>query len=176
MSTAGKVLVVLVTLTLIAWLVPFCMVAQLNRNWGEQVKKNAAELAKLEEDVTKTNEDLQKVKDDLAREQYVRNQNLIVLRTTIADHEKSLTARTETLERAKNRVAGQQQAEKDAATAAQRRVAEKAETLKLKAAAEDEVKKLTQENEKLTTQLTSLQQDFKNTLAENQRLIARAGR
>jgi hypothetical protein len=176
MSTAGKVLVVLVTLMLLGWLGLLAMVARLNDNWGELVVKNAEQIAALEKQLGDTTELLAKVKTDIAREQTFRDLRLVELRTDVADREQILTHTIEALERVKNQVKSQQEAEKLAELGKKRRNDEKAETEKAIEAAKAEVQTLTGQNETLLAQLDRLQKDFISTLGENKQMVQRMTR
>jgi hypothetical protein len=173
MSTAGKVLVVLVTLTLFGWLCLLSMVARLNDNWGELAQKNATQIANLEKDLSTTKDLLAKVKNDIAREQTFRDLRLVELRTDVADRELILTDTIEALARVQNQVKGQQESEKLAEIGKQRRIDEVAETNKKTGALNAEVKALIADTENLQTQLEKLQKDFLATVGENRQLYRR---
>src|SRR5262249_13698867 len=65
MSTAGKVLVVLAALVMVAWIILFAMVGLLNRNWGEKVESLQQEQAKQQEALPKAEDALAKTLDEV---------------------------------------------------------------------------------------------------------------
>ncbi len=54
MSTAGKVLSVVVILALVGWTFLFAQIAQLNANWGQKIDQLTEQVKTLETDVAQT--------------------------------------------------------------------------------------------------------------------------
>ncbi len=177
MSTAGKVLVVLVSLSLMGWLVLLSMVAQRSANWGEVIAKQEDQLQALQGEagapgqVAQAEADLREVRAELVQEQLERNHDIQVLRAQVADQERALTDTIEALERVTNQVEGQETALKGAQLGRQRRQDELAETTQLLADTKQEVDQLMKRNEELVTQLDQLRIEFVTVLRENRRLV-----
>ncbi len=101
MSTAGKVLVVLVTLALMGWIVLFSAVAQRNTNWGKSLQA----LEVKAEDVAKKADaqeiSLEKTKVDTTLIRSRQEKDAVVLRGRLSDAEKELSLANETNSRYK---------------------------------------------------------------------------
>ncbi len=171
MSTAGKVLVGIVTFMLLVWLVLFSMVARLNSNWGEELSKQESQVATLKEEAPKVDDRLARLKNDISREQVFTDRDALALRAEVADRQKLLTHAIESAERVKQQVIDHQQAEKTTQSVLERRRQEKADTIQALADARKEVEDLMAANDSLMAQLAQLQDDFKATLAENRQLV-----
>ena len=63
MSTAGKVLVVLILLASLVWMLLTAGVDQLNRNGNQALTALTEKVAKLQDDVKNTQDDVVRVKD-----------------------------------------------------------------------------------------------------------------
>ncbi len=87
MSTAGKVLVVLVMLTTLVWMILAGGVAQLNRNGNEALAKLAAELEKVEGDLETARHDILDLRDQTNSTQEKIDRDIAVLRSRQADLE-----------------------------------------------------------------------------------------
>ena len=74
MSTAGKVLSVLVTLLAAVWVVLAAGVTQLNRNGASAVEKAQQQLVQVEKDVAKVKHDVAALVDEAFNER-LRTQN-----------------------------------------------------------------------------------------------------
>ncbi|HEV3165121.1 MAG TPA: hypothetical protein VGZ22_13935 [Isosphaeraceae bacterium] len=173
MSTAGKVLSVIVILALFGWLCLMSMVARLNANWGQVVVAQDKKLESLQKEMVDTRDQLAKVKNDIAFAQEVRDKDIVTHRIAMAKKEKILSDTTETLERAKNQVKGQQASQATAEEIKKRRTDELAETHRLLAEARDDVRKLIAQNKELGDRLDELQKNFISARAENQKLLKR---
>jgi hypothetical protein len=173
MSTAGKVLAVLVTLALLGWLGLLSMVAQRNANWGKKLQAQQKQLEDLQKDQIEVRSQLAKIKNAIAREQESHAETVVVQRAQVADREKTLTDSIEELERAKNQVKTQQLALKTAEDHTKHRNDEKTQTIAARDARRAEVEKLKGENSALMAELKQLRTDFVATLAENRKLAQR---
>jgi septal ring factor EnvC (AmiA/AmiB activator) len=176
MSTAGKVLVVMVTLALLVWLGLLSMVAQRNANWGQKIKAQEEEIAKLQKEQVETREQLAKIKNDIARAQEAHDQTVAVLRSEKADREKNLSDTTEELERMKNRVKGQLITLETTDSHLKHRGESKTQTIADLEAAKAEVEKLKGENSTLMAQLAQLRSEFLAMMDENRKLVDRLTR
>src|SRR5690242_5180696 len=98
MSTAGKVLIILVALALMAWIGLLSMVAQRNANWGQKIKAQQEQIETLQKSQVDIRAQLAKVKSDIAREQEAHDKAVTVLQAEKADRELLLTDAIEELE------------------------------------------------------------------------------
>ncbi|WP_165064824.1 hypothetical protein [Paludisphaera rhizosphaerae] len=87
MSTAGKVLSVLILLASLGWIFLGAGVAQLNRGWNEKLAKLADELEKAEVGLLKAQADLILVKDQTANFQKGMDAKVAVIRARMGDVE-----------------------------------------------------------------------------------------
>lgn len=167
MSTAGKVLSVLVLLATIGWIFLGAGVAQLNRNGNAALAKLQADLKNAEEGLHAAEVALVKLKDDTSQFQENMDTQLAVLRS-----------KTTQVEAAGSRLKGiladmQGQLETVEATVAQaghdleiRKQEREAET-QLLAAARAEVLRLRGVDAEKTERLATLRDEFKRTYEEN---------
>lgn len=172
MSTAGKVLSVLVLLATLGWIVLAAGVAQLNRNGNAALAKLQADLKNAEEGLHQAQVDLVKLKDDTSRFQSNMDTQIAVLR-----------AKTTGVEAAGSRLKGilaemQGQLSTVEATVAasqhdleMRKQEKEAETRQL-AEARAEVLRLRGVDAEMTDRLASLREEFKKTYEENASRVA----
>lgn len=167
MSTAGKVLSVLVLLATIGWIVLAAGVAQLNRNGNAALAKLHAELDNAEKGLLQAQVDLTKLKDDTSRFQENMDTQLAVLR-----------AKTTSVEAAGSRLKGiladmQGQLSTVEATVAsaqhslETRKQERDGETKQLADARAEVLRLRGVDAEMTDRLASLREEFRKTYEEN---------
>ena len=173
MSTAGKVLVALVTVLLVGWLVMLSMVAQLNSNWGKVIADQTGKIETLRKDVETSRAELAEVKTKLSREQVAREHDVVVLRTEVADRERALTDTIEALERVTNQVEGQSVSLRLAEVGRTRRQDEKVQSETDLTETRQEVAGLIERNEEMMGRLAQLREEFKDLLQENRRLVGR---
>jgi chromosome segregation ATPase len=173
MSTAGKVLVVLVLLVAPIWILMASTVAQLNMNAGASLAALKTKVATLENDFSTMTRDVVKLKDQIAHEQEAMSQQLAVTRAHQADLQKARSEWIEIASRDNYQVAAMQEAAKRAEATRDLRAAEKVQETAAMQAAEAEVEKLQQDHAQLTEQLDKLRGDFKATVDENRKLMAR---
>lgn len=173
MSTAGKVLTVLVTLTALVWVILTAAVTQANRNHAKELDDVKAKVAKLETDVAKSAHDLVVLKDDIHKEQFQTQQDLTSLQVRQADAEKARAQVKEIASRVQLQLADAEAILKNGTAHAEQRTAEKDAEIKAKADAEASVEKLKAENAALLARLTALRDKFKATLRENKSLVDR---
>jgi len=173
MSTAGKVLVVLVSLLTLVWIVLIATVAQLNKNGTKAVRDLETQVAKLEQDVAANQKSLESLKDQISREQTTTGQELAVIQSRQTELERARTELLETASRVKYQVAEIEAAVKTAQLDRDQRVAEKKAETEARDAARAEVAQLKIEHSRLSDQLTQLRNKFKATVEENRRLVDR---
>jgi chromosome segregation ATPase len=173
MSTAGKVLIVLILLLLPIWIIMFSAVAELNKNGTQAVRDLKDKVVKLEEDVAKNEHDILVLKDSISLEQRAMGEQITVLRSRQADAEKARSELTEMQKRVKYQLAGIETALKNAQSTREARDAEKKTVTQEIASAEDEVKKLQEEHADLTAEHERLRSEFKETLESNRAMADR---
>ncbi|MBX6316770.1 MAG: hypothetical protein IRY99_28230 [Isosphaeraceae bacterium] len=173
MSTAGKVLTVLVTLSILLWIALAALVADLNRNWGEALDKQRKEFARLREEIGKAENDLIKLKLATDVEQDATTKDVTRLRADIAARERVEIEIKEALAAAQLQLAKVEAEVKDAQAQVEIRQQEKQGTEKALADAQAAVAQLRTQNAELLAELTRLRDEFKATLAENKELLAR---
>ncbi len=173
MSTAGKVLVVLVLLVAPVWIVMVSTVAELNKNAGAQLAGLEKNVETLETEVATLKKNVVSLKDQIALEQEAMNQQLAATRAQQSDLQHARSEWIEIASRERFQVAAMQEAAKRAEATRDLRAAEKVQETAAKQAAEAEVEKLQQEHAQLTEQLDKLRGEFKATLDGNRKLMAR---
>ena len=173
MSTPGKVLVVLVTLTSLIWIVMVASVAQINNTGSEKLANLTAQVEKLQTDVVETQRQLEALKDQIGQTQVEMGLDLATVRSRQAALEKVRSDTLEMATRVKLQLAGYEASIQTAQTARDQREAEKKAEVEAKAKAEAEVEELTSEHSRLTEQLTKLTNEFRTTLESNKRLVDR---
>jgi chromosome segregation ATPase len=99
MSTAGKVLVVLIMLTAIGCLILAGGVAQLNANANQRLQQLAAELEKTQAAVEATRQDIKSYRDQTTIAQEKIDREITALRSQQTDLERSRSQISDTLSR-----------------------------------------------------------------------------
>jgi hypothetical protein len=171
MSTAGKVLTVIVMLMIVVWIVLMAKVDDLNRNWGEELAKQEKQAAKNEEDLAQAKIDLARIKTEVDAEQVQKDKDLMVLRRKISALETAEADTREILTRVKSQLAEVQLGQKNAEAEKAQREKEKADLEKTLADTQADSKKLQDQNASLLDQLNKLHEEFTGTVAENRRMI-----
>jgi chromosome segregation ATPase len=167
MSTAGKVLTVLVMLLAIVWVLLSASVTQLNRNWTKQVAENKTKIEDLTEKNLVLEHDVQAEKDKTFQEQAVTENDLAVLESRQSDLEKARAQELEAAARAKFQLETTEAALKGAKADQEQRVADLNSEREAKKTLEADVEKLMSENGKLLAQLAQLREKFKTALKTN---------
>jgi uncharacterized protein (DUF3084 family) len=173
MSTAGKVLTVLVMLVAVVWVLLTATVAQLNRNGTKAVQDLKEQVAKLESGVVTAARELDKLKEDTHTEQVKTQHDLTGLHARLSDAEKVLAQAREIAARVKLQLTDAESGVKQGEAHSAQRLAEKEAVTKEKADLEAEVEKLKAENGELLNRLTSLRDKFKATLRDNKEMVDR---
>ena len=173
MSTAGKVLTVLVTLMTLVWILLASAATQLNRNGAKALVDLKKQVTDLEADVVKSDHDLQKLKADTHHQQFTTQNDLTVLAARQADVEKARSAVLEIATRVRIQLADVEATVKSALAHSEQRLADKNAEIKAKADAEADVEKLKKENGEMIARLNALRDKFKTTLQENKSLVER---
>jgi DNA repair exonuclease SbcCD ATPase subunit len=152
------------------------MVAQLNRNYGEQRQKFQEQVVQLQEEVVKIRNDLARLKNTISAEQVATDKDLAVVRSRLSKAEQALAVTMETQELVKYQVADSDKTQKNAEHDRQLRNEERDETTKRLEDTRALVEKTKGENSELMDQLKGLRDEFTKVLADNKRLLERAGR
>ncbi len=114
MSTAGKVLSVLVMLVLVVWIALAAGVSRLNTNGNEALDRLRKEIDKLRVDVDQTQVDIAGLRDQTSTIQEKVDHDLTVLRDRQVQLEKTRSQIVESLERYKYQLATVEESVKSA--------------------------------------------------------------
>jgi chromosome segregation ATPase len=173
MSTAGKVLVVLIMVTSLSWMILTAGVTQLNRNGNQALKQLSEKVAQLEEDVRSTQEKIVQVKDQTTVMQEKMDRDLAVINARQNDSQRMASEVREILSRVQYELATVQQTVQNSEQLRTQRAEEKVAEQKALDQAREEVKALKASDRELTDRLTSLRTDFKKTLKSSVDIIGR---
>jgi chromosome segregation ATPase len=173
MSTAGKVLVVLIMLASLVWMVLLAGVTQLNRNGNQALKNLDDKVVQLTDDVQTTRAKIVEIKDQTNVLQEQMDKELTVIRSSQLDVERVSSNIKEILARVQYQLATLQETVKNAEAAAKQRSDEKVAEQKALDNAKADVQTLKSQNHELTNRLTGLRNEFKSTLNHNASLIGK---
>ena len=169
MSTAGKVLVVLILLASLVWMALMAGVDQLNRNGNQAMNELTAKIEKLEEDVKSAQNDIVKIKDETTVVQEQMDRQIAVVRSRQNDVERVNSNIREILSRVQNQVASLEQTAKDAERTAKQRSDEKVAEQQALEAERAAVEKLKAQNDELMKRLAGLRNDVQDDAAKQPR-------
>ena len=176
MSTAGKVLTVLILLVTVVWVVMLSAVTQLNVNWQDKITAQqksldqaTADFEKARADGLSLTEQARSKQDESVREVRLRLDK--IMRT-----ETRLSSTIEDLTRIKAQVNDAVSSVEIAKANLATREAEKIKDQETLAKTRDEIAKAQALNADLKGQLDQLQGDFKRLLAENAAKLERASK
>ncbi len=176
MSTAGKVLTVLILLVTVVWLVMMSAVTQLNVNWQEKIIAQQKSLDQATDELAKAKVDgLNKIEEARAKQDET-DRDLRVLLVRINAAERLRSSRIEDLSRLKAQVTDAQKGAETAKTNQATREAEKLANEESLAKKREEIAKAQALNADLKSQLAQLQDDFKKLLSENAARLAKAAK
>ena len=156
MSTAGKVLVVLVMLASLVWMLLTAGVTQLNRNGNQALIVLTEKVAKLQGDVKNTRDEIVRVKDQTHVLQEQMDRELAVINARQNDVQRLASTISENLSSVRYELATVQQTVQNAEQGRTERAAEVVADQKALVAARDEVKSLKATDEQLRARLASL--------------------
>jgi chromosome segregation ATPase len=174
MSTAGKVLVVLIMLASLVWMILMAGVTQLNRNGNQALIELNNKVEKLTDDMQAARAEIVKTKDQTSVLQEQMDKELTVIRSRQLDVERVSSNIKEILSRVQYQVATLGETVKNAEATAKQRADEKVAEQKALEDAKADVQTLKGQNEELTNRLTGLRNEFKATLKTNASLVGRA--
>jgi hypothetical protein len=171
MSTAGKVLTVLVALMALIWLVMAAGVAEYNRNGAAALEKIQKQVDELDNQVAKAKADLRGLVDQEYLQRHKTQEELTALQQRQAEVEKAKSQVLEIATRVKYQLETVSATLKQAQADVQQRQAEKEAETKAKADAEALVEKLKGENKESRDKLAGLQDQFRKTLQQNKEMV-----
>jgi len=173
MSTAGKVLVVLVLLLLPVWIILVSTVATLNMEWTQALAKQTTQVATLEGDVAKNTQAIADLQAKISLEQVTSEAEQTVLRARVADVERAKAEAIEIQTGVKVQLAMLQNAVAKAQVARKDRDQEQQNETAGLAAARMTVDELKAANSELLNELTQLRDEFKSLLESNKTVVER---
>ncbi|AGA31273.1 hypothetical protein [Singulisphaera acidiphila] len=173
MSTAGKVLVVLVLLLLPVWIILVSAVATLNMEWTQALAKQTQQIETLEADVAKNQRAIADFQDKITLEQLASEEEQTVLRSKLADVERAKAEVIEVQTSVQVQLATLQQAVAKAQVARVDRDKEQQNETAGLAAARASVDELKAANSALLNELTQLREEFKSLLESNKTVVER---
>jgi len=176
MSTAGKVLVVLILLASLAWIVLASGADQLSRNGNAALAKAAADLAKAEEDLAQSQTDMVRLKDQTTVLQESGDQRLAVLLSHQNDAERASSSIKDVLGGLQYQLETVQTTIKEAEQSRDQRLAEREQETKALADARAEVESLIARDGELTSRLKELRDQFQKTFEKNVEMVASSRR
>ena len=174
MSTAGKVLVVLVTLTTLVWIILAAGVARLNTNGNKALHDLSEQVAKAEVDLETTQQDIVSLRDETASNQEKVDRDLAVLRSRLADVEKARSQILEGLDRIQYQTEHVQETIKAAQANLEHRNAEKQAEEKALADARSEVETFVASSSQLRDQLKNLREKFQSRYKANVQMVGKS--
>jgi chromosome segregation ATPase len=167
MSTAGKVLVVLVLLTSLVWMILSAGVAQLNTNGNKRLHDLTEEVEKLQDELKQSQDEIAALKNEASFVQENIDREVALDRSHQSDVEKARSQIVESLERVRYQLAIVQDTIDRAKTALEHRNLEQQAEEQALAQAKSEVKELMDRSTELTNQLGSLRTEFQTTYRAN---------
>jgi chromosome segregation ATPase len=176
MSTAGKVLCVLILLASLAWVVLGAGVDQLSRNGNAALDKAAKDYAKAQDALAQAKADMVQFKDQTTVVQEAGDQQLAVLLSRKNDVERASSTIKDVLNKIQFQLETAQATIKHAETARERRLAEKADETKALADLRAEVDGLMARDAELAERLDLLRKEFKDVFSSNVEMVASSKR
>jgi chromosome segregation ATPase len=173
MSTAGKVLTVLVMLGSLIWIVMMAGVTQINRNGNDAMLALQKKIVTLQEDLDNAKVEIVRVKDQTSLLQEQLDREMAVINAKQNDAQRVVASVHEIASRVDYELATVQDTVKRAEQAKSDRAAEKAAEEQALADARDEVKALQAKDQELRERLTNLRNEFKTTLKSNMDSVVR---
>jgi len=182
MSTAGKVLTVLVLLAILGWIYMLANITQLNKNWAQHIEKLETDIGGKPEErslntgglkgqIAQMDKDLKELKRQTVVQQRKTADEVIDLKAQLSDVQKLQTEASETLLRLQLEVANVQASEKSAKEGNAVREKEKADTEKDLADTRSLVEVLKKDVGERFATLDQLRKEFKEVLAESQQRL-----
>ncbi len=171
MSTAGKVLVVLILLSAIVWMILTAGVDQINRNGNQALITLNERVAKLQADVQNVQAELVRAKDQVHVYQEQMDRELAVINDRQNDVQRLASTVNDSLAHVKYELESVNQTLENAKHDKTEREAEVDADKKALAAAHTEFKALQASDEQLRERLASLRKEFKSAISESQKVL-----
>lgn len=167
MSTAGKVLSVLVMLMSLVWMILSAGVDQLNTNFNKKLHDLGVQIEKLEGDVDQARDDLAHLKSSAASIQENLDHELAVLEARESDLEKDRSQIKESLSHWQLQLETANGTIERAKAALQHRSEEQTSSQELLAKTKSDVKELMSRCNELMSELAGLRKEFNSTYQAN---------
>lgn len=173
MSTAGKVLVVLIMLTAIGCLILAGGVAQLNANANQRLQQLAEELEKTQASVETTRQEVKSYRDQTTVAQEKIDREITALRSQQTDLERSRSQISETLSRLQYDLDTVNATITDARESLKNRITEFDNEQTAMANLRRHVQSLKTNNSELMGRLQSLRDKFQDTYHKNVEMLGK---
>lgn len=167
MSTAGKVLIVMVLLTSLVWMVLASGVARLNSNGNARLHELTEQIAKLQTDFTQTQDEIASLRDQTSTIQEDVDREVTVLRANQSDVEKARSQIAEMLTRVQYELATVKETVERAKTTLTHRIQEQESEEQALTRAKSEVEELKTKNGELLSELSTLRKNFESVYHSN---------
>jgi chromosome segregation ATPase len=167
MSTAGKVLAVLVMLMSLVWMILSSGVSRLNTNGNQKLHDLTEQVEKLQSDLEAAHDDIVATNSSAASVQEQLDHEVNVLRAHQSDHEKDRSQIRESLARWQYQLATVQETIDHAKEALQHRIEEHQTGEQVLAKSKSDVKEMMDRSGELMTQLVGLRKEFQSTYHAN---------
>ncbi len=176
MSTAGKVLIVLVTLMTFVWIVLSAGVSQLNTNANARLHELSVKIEKLQDDLKQAQEDTASFLSQTQQAQEKVDREYEVLRAKQADLQRAGSQVSDSLAGVKYELEIVQGTVKSAQAALEHRNTEQQEETKELAQDRVQVQELMSQSSKLRERLASLRKEFQSQYHANIEMLGKAGK
>jgi len=174
MSTAGKVLAVLVMLMTLVWMILSAGVDQLNTNFNRKIHDLNVQVEKLDGDVDQARTDLEGLKSSASSLQEALDHELLVLNARESDLEKDRSQIKESLSHWQFQLETANETIERAKTGLQHRTEEHESSQQLLAKSKADVKELMDRCGELSDQLLALRKEFTATYSANVESLGKA--
>ncbi len=171
MSTAGKVLVVLILLSALVWVLLTAGVDQLNRNGNQALITLTEKVAKLQDDVRKTQEEVVRAKDQVEVYQEQMDRELAVINSRQNDVQRLASNVADELAHVHYELTSVRETLHNAEQDRTQREAELAADKQALAAARAEANALKTTDLELRNRLDKLRTEFKTTLKASEEAL-----
>jgi len=171
MSTAGKVLIVLVLLVLPVWIILVSAVAELNSEWTQELAKQNKQIETLDADIKKNEAAIVALQDKIDIEQFRTREDEALLQARLSDYERARTELVRIDAGIKVQLATMATAVAKAELAKESRAKEQVDETKGLADARSLVDELKAANSELLSELTQLREEFKSLLDSNKKSV-----
>lgn len=176
MSTAGKVLVVLVMLMTFVWIVLSAGVARLNTNANTRLHELTMQVEELQGKVKQTQEDIASLRSQTSQTQEKIDREFALLRARQSDLERARSQIADTLSAVKYELEIVQGTLKSAQTALEHRNTEQQDETKELAQERSQVQELIADSSKLRDRLAALRKEFQTSYHANIEMLGKASK